>query len=129
MGGLLRVDRGRFDVIPVAAPDGGLPPLGVSVLGALWGGDPFNVALKLAPDRGGSSLVLLCSDLAAVRHGRREPGWGLTWVRPWDGCPLFGPLFWAVERVEPDGADLFPCSDAVLARLQEVLAVLGFRPR
>jgi hypothetical protein len=74
-----------------------------------------------------SSLVLICSDLGAVKASRGAPGYGLTFVRPWDGSPIFGPSVLLAEQSGPEGRDLFGLENGDAVRVSTALGLFGWR--
>lgn len=106
----------------------GLPPGPVSAawLSALFAPDLWEVGIRF---RGFAvpSLVMLCSDLGAVHASRARPGFGLSFVRPWDSAPIFGPLVLLSEQRGPEGLDLFGLGNGEALKVSEALQVFGWR--
>ena len=80
----------------------------------------------------------LCNDNALIeyqrhaeeiaRAGPNDPPheWAISFVRPWDGSPIAGPLMICALRVS-DGVHL-PLSDAECVRYYDALTLFGYQP-
>ncbi len=98
MPGYITLVQGELEVIE------SLGRIGIEAFRQVLG-SPFDcfMARKLGPDR---RIDIWCNDEALLRYedeqpaiqlAQREPGsqphrWALSFVRPWDGSPIAGPL-------------------------------------
>jgi hypothetical protein len=98
--------------------------LTLAELTAPFAPDPFCLAARY---RGVRPVAIICNDLAGRHHESRRPGYGLTFVRPWDGSPIFGPLLFVGESEGPDGLVYTGLREQDLASIVQALLALGYR--
>ena len=125
------IKRGRIAVVPHKGA------LSLETIEAVVG-HPFGtfMAIRSTPRE---SVVWLCNDDALIEYQRHADDvdfarlalketmphpWGLSFVRPWDGSPIAGPLLICQVYRELH----MPMTDAVAVRWYDALTLLGFRP-
>ena len=129
MSGYVTIKRGRIAVVPHT---------GTLSLETIEGvvGRSFGTFMAIR-DTPRQSTVWLCNDDALLHYQRHadevqttardEPmphPWALSFVRPWDGSPIAGPLLICQVYRELH----YALTDAVAVRWYDALSLLGFRP-
>lgn len=129
-GAYVAIKQGRVTVVPFR----GAVQLGDINLVV---GQPFGTFM-VQPITARREIRWLCNDSALLHfdHNREEIHrtastggthiWALSFVRPWDGSPIAGPLMVVIFNRDMDQFEPLPSEQAT--NLYEALIAIGFRP-